>query len=38
MKKVWKDLLKFVWPESAFEISSLSWIKGLDFHKSNWIC
>jgi len=33
MKKVWKGLLKFVWPESAFEIISLSWIRGLIFIK-----
>jgi len=26
-------LLKFVWPESAFEIISLSWIRGLIFIK-----
>ena len=35
MKKDWKDLLKFVWPERAFEIISLSWIRGLIFMSCN---
>ena len=29
MKKVRKDLPKFVWPERAFETISLSWVRGL---------
>ena len=38
MKKDWKDLLKFVWPERAFEIISLSWIRGLIFMSCNLKC
>ena len=30
-KKDWIDLLKFFWPARAFEIISLSWIRGLIF-------
>ena len=31
MKKVWKDLLKFVWLLRADAINSLSWVRGLVF-------
>lgn len=38
MKKERKDLLKFVWPERAFEIISLNWIRGLIFMSCNLKC
>ena len=38
MKKVRKDLLNFAWLERAFEIISLSWIRGLIFMSCNLKC
>ena len=38
MKKVRKDLPKFVWLERAFETISLSWVRGLIFMSCNLKC